>query len=216
MMPTEQIVARLRRALSLDQTAFEEIRDDPAFTPIAAALAVLTVVVAAFGAFLWALLPGDVTDKGEFFVDDVILGSIFLLLLWMAGVAVTYAVLSQVYRETVSPDALFRLLAVGSVPFALGLLVFIPGIGFGFGLLSIALMFFLTVFGLRAAFPAIQPIRLLIAVSAGFAVWSMILPLLSSSGSPFTPGVFVFEWTEDVVEDISSVFQRLEDILPTQ
>lgn len=199
-MSMEQIINRIKRALSLEQAAFEEVRDDAAFTPFAALLAAAAIVVAGLGAYLWGVF-NDVGDKGEFFVDALILGSIFAALLWLAWVALSYAILSQVYRETVAPDALFRIAAVGAVPFALGLLVFIPGIGFGIGLLSIALMFFLTVFGLRAAFPSIDPLRVVLAVSAGFAVWALILPLLSSPDNPFSPGVFVFEWTEDVVED---------------
>jgi hypothetical protein len=100
---------------------------------------------------------------------------------------------------------------VGAVPFTLGLLVCIPGIGFGIGLLSIALMFFLTVFGLRAAFPSIAPRRVVLAVSAGFVVWALILPLLSSSDNPFSPGVFVFEWTEDVVEGFFDITSAITD-----
>ena len=167
-------------------------------------------MVAGLGAYLWGVF-NDVGDKGEFFVDALILGSIFAVLLWLAWVALSYVILSQIYRETVAPDALFRIAAVGAAPFALGLLVCIPGIGFGIGLLSIALMFFLTVFGLRAAFPSIAPRRVVLAVSAGFAVWALILPLLSSSDNPFSPGVFVFEWTEDVVEDFFDITSAITD-----
>jgi len=211
-MPTQQIIDRIRRALSLDQAAFEEIRDDAAFTPFAAALAAVVMLLGGLGAYLWGVF-NDVGDKGEFFVDALILGSVFAVLLWLAWVALSYAVLSQVYRETVAPDALFRIAAVGAVPFALGLLVFIPGIGFGIGLMSIALMFFLTVFGLRAAFPSIDPLRVVLAVSAGFAVWALILPLLSSPENPFSPGVFVFEWTEDVVEDFLDITSAITNVL---
>ena len=209
-MPTQQIIDRIRRALSLEQAAFEEVRDDAAFTPFAGALAAAAFVAAGFGAYLWGVF-NDVGDKGEFFVDALILGSIFAVLLWLAWVALSYVILSQIYRETVAPDALFRIAAVGAAPFALGLLVCIPGIGFGIGLLSIALMFFLTVFGLRAAFPSIAPRRVVLAVSAGFVVWALILPLLSSSDNPFSPGVFVFEWTEDVVEDFFDITSAITD-----
>ncbi len=203
-MSMQQVIDRIRRALSLEQAAFEEIRDDAAFTPVAGGVAAAAIVVAGLGSYLWAVF-NDVGDKGEFFVDALILGSIFAALLWLAWVALSYVILSQVYRETVAPDALFRITAVGAVPFALGLLVFIPGIGFGIGLLSIVLMFFLTVFGLRAAFPSIDPLRVVLAVSAGFAVWALILPLLSSPENPFSPGIFVFEWTEDVVQDFLDI-----------
>jgi hypothetical protein len=206
-MPTQQIIERIRRALSLEQAAFEEVRDDVAFTPFAVGLAAVAILLGGLGAYLWAVFVDvqeapDLAGKGDFFLDAVILGSIFAALLWLAGVAVIYIILTQVYRETVAPDALFRIAALGAVPFAIGLLVFIPGIGYGIGLLSIALMFFLTVFGLRAAFPSIGPQRVVLAVVAGFAVWALILPLLSGTDNAFTPGAFVFEWSEYVVEEI--------------
>ena len=202
-MPTEQIIARIRRALLLDQTAFEEARDDATFTPFAAALAAIAVLIGGVGTWLWSAVVLEDTPDG-FFVDAVILGVIFLILLWAAGLAVIYLVLTQVYREEATPDALLRVAALGHLPFVVSFFVFIPGIGFGFGLLAIAAMFFYTIYGLRAAFPAIDPFRVMIAVVAGFAVWAMILPLLSGPGDAFTPGTFAFEWTEDVVEDLSA------------
>jgi hypothetical protein len=54
-------------------------------------------------------------------------------------------------------------------------------------------MFFYTVFGLRAAFPAIEPLRIVFAVLLGFAVWGMILPLVGElPDNNFATGVFVF------------------------
>jgi hypothetical protein len=203
-MPTDAIISRIRRAILLDQTAFEEARDDATFTPIALGLAALAVLIGALGSFFWSLVVLDSRPDG-FFVDNVILGSIFLILLWLAGIGVTYVVLSQVYRENIAPDAMARVEALGHLPFVISFLVFIPGIGFGFGVLAIAAMFFYSIYGLRAAFPAADPFRVLVAVTAGFAVWCMILPLLSSPSDAFTPGTFVFEWTEDVTTDLSKL-----------
>jgi hypothetical protein len=117
---------------------------------------------------------------------------------------VTYFVLSQMYRETVSLDAVIRVVSLGSVPFALSALVFIPGFGFGIALAAVALTFFYTNYGVRAAYPAIDPMRVMIACLAGMAVWAMILPLLISSDNAFAPGPFVYDWSEDVVEEVAS------------
>jgi hypothetical protein len=191
-MPTEQIIDRIRRALSLEQAAFEEIRDDAAFTPLAAGLAAAAVLLAALGAWLFGETVLDFTPDG-WFIDTFVLGSIFTILLFLIGVAVTYVVLTQVYREPIAPDAFVRIAALGYLPFALGLLVFVPEIGFGFGILSIAAMFFYTVFGLRAAYPAIDSLRVVVAVLLGFAVWGMILPLIGEyPDDNFATGVFVF------------------------
>ena len=85
-----------------------------------------------------------------------------------------------------------RLLAVGHLPYALGLLVCIPDLGFIFGLLSILGVFWWTLFALRSALPAASEVRLAIAVVAGMAVWMAIIPFISGNGNEFVTGVFVY------------------------
>jgi hypothetical protein len=195
-MPAEQVLARIRRALLLDSTAFEEVRDDAAFTPYAIAAAAVAVLLAGFGSWLWGEVVLDYTPSG-WFVDTVILGSIFTALLFLAGVLVTYVVLTQVYRETAAADAIVRLVTLTYIPFGLGFLVFIPQIGFAFGILSIGAMFFYTIFGLRSAYPAIAPMHVMVAVLAGFAVWAVMIPLISDApDNNFTTGVFVYSLFE--------------------
>ena len=188
----DQLWPRLRRALLLEGAAFEEFRDDTSFTAVGAGLAAVVVLLGGLGAWLFGETVLDFTPDGWFF-DTVIFGTIFTILLLLAGLGVTYVVLTQVYRETIAPDALVRVVTLGYLPFALGLLVFIPEIGFGFGILSIAAMFFYTVFGLRAAYPAIDPFRIMVAVALGFAVWGMVLPLVGEfPDNNYATGVFVF------------------------
>ncbi|HET9477120.1 MAG TPA: hypothetical protein VFP63_06500 [Dehalococcoidia bacterium] len=201
-MPVEQIMARIRRALLLDVGVFEETRDDRLFTPIAIAIAGGSALLAGIGAFLWSALILDETQ--DFFLEATVLGTIFLLLLWLVGMIAAYFVLSQVYNESVALDGLIRVMCLGSVPFALSALVFIPGFGFGLAMIAIALTFFYTNYGVRAAYPDIDPMRVMIACLAAMAVWSMVLPLLTSSDNQFAPGPFVFEWSEDLLEDLFS------------
>ncbi|MBI2913485.1 MAG: hypothetical protein HYY03_06155, partial [Chloroflexi bacterium] len=190
-MTMEQIIARLRRALMLDPTVFEEVRDDATFTPIAAGLAAAAIIVAGFGAWLFGETVLDATPDG-WFVDTLILGSVFTALLWVAAVATIYVVLTQVYRETAAPDALFRVCALGFLPFAMGVLVLIPEIGFAFGFMSAALTFYLTVFGLSAAFSIAQS-RAVVAAALGFAVMAIVIPLISGfPDNNFVSGVFVY------------------------
>lgn len=202
-MPVEQIMARIRRALLLDVGVFEETRDDRLFTPIAIAIAGGSALLAGIGAFLWSAFILDETQ--DFFLEATVLGTIFLLLLWLVGMIAAYFVLSQVYHESVSLDGLIRVMCLGSVPFALSALVFIPGFGFGLAMIAIALTFFYTNYGVRAAYPDIDPMRVMIACLAAMAVWSMVLPLLTSTDNQFAPGPFVFEWSEDFLEDLFSI-----------
>jgi hypothetical protein len=54
-------------------------------------------------------------------------------------------------------------------------------------------MLFYTVFGLRAAYPAIGQFHVIVAVVLGFAVWGMILPIIGEApDNNFGSGIFVF------------------------
>ena len=207
-MPVEQIIARIRRALLLDVSVFEEARDDRPFTPVAIGIAGGVALLAGIGAFLWSAVILSETE--DFLLEATILGTMFLVLLWLVGMIATYFVLSQMYRETVALDSVIRVMCLGVVPFALSFLVFIPGFGFGLAMMAIALTFFYTNYALRAAYPGIDPMRVMIACLAGMAVWAMILPLLTSSDNQFAPGPFVFEWSEDVAERVSDVYRALD------
>jgi hypothetical protein len=201
-MTFDVVIARIRRALLLDPGAYEEARDDATFTPFAAGGAVIAAFVGGLGAFLWSSVILD--DTGDFFVEAFILGSIFLAILWIAGVFLMYAVLSMAFAEETTWDGLLRVVTIAHIPFAISVLVFIPGIGFAFGVLAIAAMFFYSNFAIRSAYAQIDPMRVMLAVLAGFAVWLVLLPLLTSPSNQFAPGTFVYEWSEDVVEDLSS------------
>jgi hypothetical protein len=166
-------MARVRRALLLDVSVFEDVRDDAPFTPFAIGVAAVTALLGGIGAFLWSWIILDETK--DFFLEATILGTVFLLLLWLAGMVFTYFILSQTYRENVTMDGLvgcrWRPCLRSS------LLIFVPGIGFGIALISVATMFFYTNYSVRAAYPEIDPMRVFIATLGGFAVWALI-PLL--------------------------------------
>jgi len=198
-MTFEQVIGRIRRALMLEEAAFVEVRDDAAFTLFAAGAAAVALFIGGLGSYLWGQVVLE-SSPDAFFFDTIILGFIFLSILWVMGLVATYLVLAQLYREQVTTDGLARVLLLGHVPFALSLLIFLPEIGFGFGVMAIAAMFFYSNFGIRAAYPTIDPLRVMLAVFAGFAVWTMILPILTSFDNAWAPGAFIFEWSADVAE----------------
>lgn len=210
-MTADQVIARIRRALLLDVTAFEETRDDATFTIVSLLAAGLAVLLGSIGAWLWASTVLESTPDG-WFVDTVILGTIFLLILWLIGVGVMYLILAQLYGEQLAPDALLRVATLGHLPFGISLLVFLPEIGFGFAMLAIAAAFFYTNFGIRAAYSEIDPLRVMLAVVAGFAVWLFILPILTGTSDGFAPGPFVYEWSADVAEKVDFSLFDIGDI----
>ena len=114
-------------------------------------------------------------------------------MLFLIGVAVIYLLLSQVFGEEITPDALVRVVTLTHLPFGLGLFVFIPQIGFAFGLASVAATFYYTIFGIRAAYPNVDNLRAMIAVLLGFAVWAVVIPIISDyPDNNWVTGVFVY------------------------
>src|SRR6266542_5885138 len=191
-MTVDQVIARIRRILLLEPAAFEEVRDDTQFTPMSIGSAAVAALLAAIGAWLFGETVLD-PNPGLGFVDTVILGWIFTVVLFVIGVAVIYLMLSQVFGEATTPDALVRVVTLTHLPYALGLFVFVPQIGFAFGLASIAATFYYTVFGIRAAYPNVDNLRAMIAVLLGFAVWAMLIPIISDyPDNNWVTGVFVY------------------------
>ncbi len=189
-MTSNEVLGLLRRVLFLDPTAFRDLRDSAHLTLIAAGGLAAAVVIAGLGSWLYSR---TVLEGGDFSIArTLLLGSLFTLILFGAGFGVTYVVLTTLFRIAIAPDALFRLLAAGYLPFALGLLVCIPEAGFVFGLLSVIGVFYWSLFALRTALPAASESRLALAVVAGMSLWAVMIPFISGPGNEFVTGVFVY------------------------
>lgn len=187
---SNQIVDLLRRVARLDPAAFKEIRDAGSLTPYALGGLIVAILLAGFGAYMYGEI---VLEFGGFsIVDTVVFGSLFTLILFGAGFGITYVVMTQLFRIDVAPDALFRLLAFGHLPYALGVFVCIPELGFVFGLLSIIAVFYWSTSALRAALPAASELRLAAAVVAGMSLWAAFIPFISGPDNEFVTGVFVY------------------------
>jgi hypothetical protein len=197
MATADHVFNTFRRALTLDGSAYEEIRDDPSYTPYSIAAAGIAILLAAIGAWLWADTVADATPGG-WFLDTVVLGTIFTAALMAAGLGVMYVVLTQVLREAIpTPDGFVRVAALGHVSYAVALLVFLPQVGFGFGLIAIAFVFFDTVFAIRSAYPSVSAWNATVAVSLGMAVWLALLPMFSDApDNNFVTGPFVYSLFE--------------------
>ena len=187
---TNELLGLLWRVVMLDATAFQELRDTARLTLIAACGLLVAVVVAGFGAWLYSHI---VLEGGDFsFVKTVLLGSLFTLILFVAGFGITYVALTTFLHIDIAPDALFRLLAAGYLPYGLGFFVCIPELGFVFGLLSVIAVFYWSLFALRSALPAASELRLAAALIAGMCLWAAMIPFISGPGNEFVTGVFVY------------------------
>jgi hypothetical protein len=197
MMPLEPrldfaiLTDRLQRLLRLDTTVFEEVRQDPAATVPAFFVLAVSTVLAGIGGWLWWIVQGF-GDSGRVLVQSVILGSIFSVAFWIVWLLVAWVILTQLFREDAEWQQMLRTMGMAAAPLVLSVAMFIPGIGFGVGLASVALFFGLTTIAIQAVTPA-NPARVLVANLAGFAVWAIVLGLLVTSDSFLAPGIFLVD-----------------------
>lgn len=190
-MTGDLILSRLRRMLLLDSNVFTEVYDDRRFTTIVAGLMGAAVFIAGLGAYLYGETVLDYRPD-DWFLDTVILGSLFTIILFAVGITVSYLVLAQVFSIAVTLDGLARVLAMTYTIYALGFFVFLPEIGFTFGALSIAAMLYYAVYGVRAVTPNSSAGAALVATGAGFVVWITVLALISDPGDNFFTGAMVY------------------------
>src|SRR5687767_1600300 len=127
-MNYQLVLDRVLRLAKGDTTVFDEVKNDVQQTVPALVIAVASILIFAFGGFLWWVFK-DYPEKGETFVQSFILGSIFAIALWFVWVVVTYFVITSVYRMTTDVQMLLRTMGYASVPLAIGLLMLIPAIG---------------------------------------------------------------------------------------
>ncbi|MCH7809173.1 MAG: hypothetical protein IH863_01165 [Chloroflexi bacterium] len=190
-MTSDLILSRLRRLIMLDATVFPEVRDDRSFTPVVAGLAAGAVFLAGLGAFLYGKTVLPFTPD-NWFLETAVMGSIFTIILLAASIALTYVVLAEIFKVPVTLDGLGRVLALCYTVYALSFFVFLPEVGFTFGMLSIAAMFYYSVSGLRAAAPEASAGAAVLSVGAGFVLWITVMALISDPGDNFFNGPFVY------------------------
>jgi hypothetical protein len=190
-MDLELLTRRLLRIARLDTTVFDEVRMDPTATTSSFLVAVAATYVAGLGGFLAWLSPGiPHGNELRVFVQSFVLGSAFAVGLWLVWLLLTYVTLTQLLRERSDVTQLLRTMGMASAPLGLSVFLFIPGIDFGIGLISVALLFGLTNLAIQATTTA-SPTRVLVANVAGFAVWAAVLTLLVDESTYLAPGIFV-------------------------
>lgn len=190
------LIGRLQRLVRLDTTVFDDVRNDPAATVPAVAVAVVSTLLAAIGGWLWWWLK-DFPDLGDVFLESVIFGTLFSIALWIVWLLVAWVVLTQIFSEEADWQQMLRTMGMAAAPLALSVAMFIPGISFGVGLASVALFFGLTTIAIQAVTPA-NPARVLVANLGGFAVWAIVLTLLVNSDSFLAPGIFLFDAPSEI------------------
>jgi hypothetical protein len=188
------LMDRLTRLVRLDTSVFTEVRNDPAATVPAVGVVVLSSLLAGIGGWIWWQVQDfgeGLPDGTELLVESVLLGTIFSVALWIVWLLVAWVILAQLFRADADWQQMLRTMGLASAPFAISVLMFIPGLDFGIALISIGLMFALTAIAIQMTTTASLS-QVMLANAAGFAVWAIILGLLVTQDSPLAPGPFLY------------------------
>lgn len=182
---------RLQRLIRLDTSVFDEASQDPGATLPSVIILVVSTLFAGVGGWLWWIVQ-DFPDAGRVFRESVIFGSVLSIAFWIVWLFTAWVILTQIFREDADWQQMLRTMGMAAMPLALSGLLFIPGVGFGIALASLALFFGLTNIAIQAVTPA-STARVLLANLGGFTVWSVILGLLVTTDSYFAPGIFLYD-----------------------
>ncbi len=197
------LTMRLRRLASLDTTVFDEVRSDGGSTVPAIVVAVVSTFLFGLGGWLWWLFA-DLPDSGDVFVKSMILGSIFSLILWAVAVALTYVMLTTVFRARADINELIRVMGFAAAPLALGVLMFIPELEFGIALTAVALFFGANVIAIQSVTDAVAG-KVLAAAGVGFLVWAVVLGFFVGDENAYAPGIFVFDTGVEIMKAIGEI-----------
>ena len=201
------LMERVRRLAMLDTSVFDEVRTDTTATVPAIIVAAAATLLAGFGGWLWWVF-NDIPDKGKIFWQSFILGSIISFVLWAVWVAITYVMLTQVFRRRADINELVRVMGFAMLPMALSLIIFIPGLDFGIGVASLALLFAVSVIAVQAATDAPAG-QVLAASGVGFAVWAIVLGLLVTDSHAWAPGFFVLDGGVETLKSLADLRNSL-------
>lgn len=173
------VLNRVMRLARLDTTVFDEVRDDQNELVPAVIVAVVCSFLAGLGAFLWSeVVPSYTPDSA--FLNQFILGSIFLAIMYGVAALVVYVVLAQVYKVQVDLQTIARTLGYAALPLALSVLMLIPGIFPVFALVPLALLFVMMIYAVQSATGADSQ-QVVISVLAGFTVMVLVLGFIATS-----------------------------------
>jgi len=183
-MDPNVIMNRLIRLAKLDTTVFDEVRDDERELVPAVVIAVVCAFLAGLGALLWShTVPSSAFKLQSTVVNQFLLGSIFLIVLYGVAALVVYVVMAQLYRIQVDLMALVRTMGYAALPLALCVLMLIPLIFPLFALVPLALLFVMMIYAVQSATGADSG-QVVISVTVGFSVIVLVLGIIAVSSGP--------------------------------
>jgi hypothetical protein len=176
-MDPNVILNRVMRLARLDTTVFDEVRDDQQELVPAVIVAVISAFLAGRGACLWSqVVPVSSLDSA--FLNQFILGSLFLVVMYGVSGLGIYVVLAQVYKVQADLQSIIRTMGYGAIPLAASVLMFIPIIWPVFSLVPLALLFVMMIYAVQSATGA-ESNQVVVSVLIGFAVMVLVLGFIA-------------------------------------
>jgi len=192
-MDPNVVLNRVARLARLDTTVFEEVRDDPNETIPAVIIAAISSLLAGLGAFLWWQVVSSDVDLDGLFVNTVILGTIFLLLMYGVASLVIYVVMAQLYRVQADIMSLLRVMGYASIPLAASILMLVPIIWPVFAILPIAALLVMMIYAVQSVTGA-ESDEVVVASLIGLAVLVLVCGLIANTvdlpDAPMGAGIF--------------------------
>ena len=182
---------RLRRLLMLDLRVLDEVRLDVTATLPAVLVAIASIAMLGLGGWLWWIASG-LDDHRSVFLTSVVLGTGFATVGWVVWLIVAYAVLNRFAPTPIDVAALLRAAGFACTPLVLALLMAARPVAFGIGIAAIAAWVATTQIALQRA-SGRSASEVLVANTAGFGVWAVVMSLLATATNHTVPGPFLAE-----------------------
>ncbi len=146
-MDMNVMFGRMKRAVMLEAKLYEEVESDASLNQEALLIVVATAVASGLGAFIGGLIGGAFGQALLGMVVAIVLG-IVNYYIWSY---VTYFVGTSFFGGTADPGEMLRVLGYAHTPQLLGLLSFIPCVGWLISLAALVLSLIAAVIAIREA-----------------------------------------------------------------
>lgn len=197
-MDPNVIINRLVRLMKLDTSVFDEVRDDPKELVPALVICAVSAVLAGLGAMLFWSTVSDF-EPDSVFVNQLILGSIFMAVMYGVAALVVYVVMAQMYKVQADLQAIIRTMGYASFPLAASVLMFIPILWPVFAIVPLAVLLVTMIYAVQSSTGA-ESNQVVTACVIGFMVFVLVLGLIStttdSTSAPMGAGLFgiISDW----------------------
>ena len=184
------LLSQLRRLVRMDETVFSEVQADTSQTLSAGLVAFGAIVAAAIGGWLWLIVEVEGLRSGSIALREFFLGTIALAALWGVWLLVARLILVRVFSRSVEPGSFFREMAFATFPLAGQVLMFVPPIAFGVGMVTLMAWFATSVAAVEASAPDASRKEIVAANAVGFSILAIGLSIFANAAA-IAPGVFV-------------------------